>query len=240
MKLAYRTIGVVAALLLCVSAAIAQYHYSPQQGNVGGLFAPVIVTPTTSSTGFTTALNQSATFTASNNAAGITLIETAPQTGTNSYEGIVGAYPSAPFTKTFLLSNVAPATSTASNWEYAGFIITTTTASTSPAMQMYTGIYNGGNQIAVQGTTNLTHSDTGTTIASITPLTYLPYMWLQYQDDGTNIYFRYSLDGSNWVKLYSVAKSSSYLGASGFGYLGVFLLNQATSGSSGYTLLSYH
>lgn len=207
-----------------------------------GLFSQVMYTPTTTSSGFTTALNQSTTFSATNNATGITVADTTPQSGTNTYEGIVGAYPSSPFTKTFLFSTPQPS-KTGSNWAYAGLIVTSTTASTSPAMQFFFGTLSGTcTTIEVQGITNLTHSGTGTNIAS-TASNFCPaYLWLQYHDDGTNLYFSYSLDGSNWVQLYSVAKSSSYLVSQGgsLNYLGVFLYNGASSGQEGYTLLSYH
>ena len=50
---------------------------------------------------------------------------------------------------------------------------------------------------------------------SVTGLT-----WFQYQDDGTNITFSYSLDGVYWVQIYTVSKASSYLGSSDFAYIG--------------------
>lgn len=40
--------------------------------------------------------------------------------------------------------------------------------------------------------------------------------WLQIADDGTNIAFRCSLDGYSWFDIYTHAKSSAYLGSSGY------------------------
>jgi hypothetical protein len=46
---------------------------------------------------------------------------------------------------------------------------------------------------------------------------YFPQpLWLQLQDDGTNITFAYGVDGVNFVPLFTAPKSSAYLGASGY------------------------
>lgn len=43
-----------------------------------------------------------------------------------------------------------------------------------------------------------------------------PYTWFQIEDDGTTVYFRHGVDGVNFRTLYSVAKSSGYLGSGGY------------------------
>lgn len=42
------------------------------------------------------------------------------------------------------------------------------------------------------------------------------YVWLKVRDDGTNVYFYLSPDGQNFVQLYTIAKASGFLGASGY------------------------
>lgn len=44
-------------------------------------------------------------------------------------------------------------------------------------------------------------------------------VWLKIRDDGTNVYFAGSGDGVNFFTFYSVAKSSGYLGASGYSHI---------------------
>lgn len=43
-----------------------------------------------------------------------------------------------------------------------------------------------------------------------------PLVWLKILDDGTNVTFYYSADGVDFNTLYTVAKSSGYLGSSGY------------------------
>lgn len=45
------------------------------------------------------------------------------------------------------------------------------------------------------------------------------FVWLKVRDDGTNVYFYYSPDGLNFIQLFTIAKASGYLGASGYSRL---------------------
>lgn len=46
--------------------------------------------------------------------------------------------------------------------------------------------------------------------------TWDPYTWEQLSDDGTNATYRFSNDGFHFIQIASVAKSSGYLGATGY------------------------
>lgn len=58
--------------------------------------------------------------------------------------------------------------------------------------------------------------------------------WLQIEDDGTDVYFRASLDGVSFATLYSVAKSSGYLGSTGYSHV---LIN-GPAANSAFTIMS--
>jgi hypothetical protein len=62
-------------------------------------------------------------------------------------------------------------------------------------------------------------------------------IWLQISDDGTNISFAFSQDGSFFVTLFSVAKASGFLGSTGYSNL-IFFTNPQGSRTFG-TLLSW-
>ena len=65
-------------------------------------------------------------------------------------------------------------------------------------------------------------------------------LWVAVRDDGTNVYFEYSPpeDGVNFITIYSVAKSSGYLGSGG--YTNIFIgAGPIYSGSSYLTLRAY-
>jgi hypothetical protein len=44
-------------------------------------------------------------------------------------------------------------------------------------------------------------------------------IWFQLKDDGTNVSFAFSQDGANFLPVFTVAKSSGWLGASGYNEL---------------------
>jgi hypothetical protein len=62
-------------------------------------------------------------------------------------------------------------------------------------------------------------------------------IWLQLKDDGTNVSFGFSQDGANFLTVFSVAKSSGYLGASGYNKL-IFYVNPQGGQTIG-TLMSW-
>lgn len=149
-------------------------------------------------------------------------------TGSDYWEGIVKAYPSAPFTITSLFS--VPINS--GSFDQNGIAI----VNTPTGQAIIVGFQGGVNQTFVRGIPNPT-SSTATVLYSQTVGIQSSFVWIKYQDDGTNITCSFSFDGNFWPYSYTVSKASSYLGASGFNYLGLFIapINRAT----GMTLMSW-
>lgn len=56
-------------------------------------------------------------------------------------------------------------------------------------------------------------------------------MWLGLRDDGTNIFYEYSMDGVDFTTVYSVAKSSGFLGSSGYNEICWGLFDNQGSGN---------
>lgn len=172
-----------------------------------GLFSGLIHQPTTTTIG--TAYNQSANFAASsiNIPSGVLLKDFSV---TTQLEGWLQAYPTPPFTLTWLISNVIPG---GNFTQPAMFVASSTTGNVMAFEHGYDWQLEG-----VQ-----TYSSPTTFVATISSNNLpfkLPYVWQRYQDDGTNITFSWSFDGYNFTTLYTVAKASSFLSASGFNYIG--------------------
>lgn len=77
-------------------------------------------------------------------------------------------------------------------------------------------IYNdrSNGNILVQANTN--HLTWNSTQATLTYRIFDNIMWWRIKDDGTNVSFWWSVDGTNFVQAYTVAKASGYLGAAGY------------------------
>lgn len=190
---------------------------SYQAGGGGGsvvsitLFPGVAVNPTIAGTGLTTPFNQKSTFSASNTPNGISLTDTTSNGGVEHIEAIVQPYPATPFTATAVFTVPVSA-----NYNLAGIIITSDLSTGKiqcavnrwgPAWAVMN--YNSFNSFNgfLYGPANFAASLVG----------------VRVQDDGTNIVYYFSNDGIVWDLVSSQAKSSSFLGASGFKYLGLIL-----------------
>lgn len=181
-------------------------------GGSTGLYSQVLsATPTAASTGLGTWLNQG-TATVADAGTGVAL--TAPAATLNNIRGRYGAVPATPYTRTALITtSVDPAAST-------GFGV---------------GWYDGTNklhillvqaQAAGTGWQQLVaRFSTPTTFSALdyTGGTFGAHpLWVKLADDGTNISFATGHDGANFVVLYTVAKASGYLGATGYSNLILF------------------
>jgi hypothetical protein len=56
----------------------------------------------------------------------------------------------------------------------------------------------------------------GNLLAGVTLAEFATGGWYAFEDDGTNVSFEVSVDGVNFVKVYTEAKSTGYLGSSGY------------------------
>ena len=172
-----------------------------------GLYAPAMsAVPTGASTGFgssLTWLNQGSA-TASNSATGFS-ITTTQNSGSLFLNGVIQAVPSTPYIITALLAQTAEGVNNGG---------------------VEFGWYNGSNKLHtvawewssgwVAATTlwaSATSFDTG--VAPSMNIDLSP-TWFQLQDNGTNITFAFSKDGSNFFTILTEAKSVGYLGGSGY------------------------
>jgi hypothetical protein len=117
-------------------------------------------------------------------------------------KGLAKAVPATPYRVAMLLQNT---TLGADSWLACGW------RRNDGALHI---ILQNGDQFAVQGYSNPTTfvsqqftmgtNETGDT------------SWFGFYEDGTNVFFQRSVDGVNFVTLYSVAKASGFLGATGY------------------------
>jgi hypothetical protein len=197
-------------------------------GGGGGLYNQILsATPTSSGTGFTNWNNQGSA-TVSDIPVGIALYA-------NSGTGLRLRYKSAPtppYTATFLIGMTTKPDATyvtlACGW-FNGTDklqeIEISIRPSSPSPQVFVSNYSN------PSTYDSSVYSPGITTFSLTP------QWLRLRDDGTNVYFQWSSDGYNFVTFYSTAKSSGYLGSSGYSNL---MFDMGNNGGEAYvTLMSY-
>lgn len=168
---------------------------------------------------FTTWLNQgSATLT--NNTVGTTLF--APTSGA-SHDALMYyvSAPSTPYSYT-IHSRITP----------AGFVANAGNTFCTAGLGWYDGTaklevlvwsYNGsaGPTFYVQDYTSFNGTVTNP-FSGTGNLALMNDLWMQIRDDGTTVYYKVSYDGVNFFTVYSVAKASGFLGASGYKNPGLF------------------
>jgi len=183
-------------------------------GPGNGLYnAALSVTPTSSGTGLTTWLNQGSA-TVSDGVTGI-CIDAPSSGGSANLVGRYGAAPSTPYTLTVLIAaarNAANGNSFGIGW-YDG-----------TAKLHVLSFANVSSQLLFQvnkwtNVTTLSANDFASSVNS-----YAQPLWMQIKDDGTTVSFAYSQDGGSFLTLFSVAKSSGFLGATGYSNI-VFFVN---------------
>lgn len=193
-----------------------------------GLYRQVMSdTPTSASTGLTTWLNQGSA-TVTDSAVGMCI--DAPTSGTSTnLSGRYMAAPTAPYTITALIA------ATRASTNFSGVGIGWYDGSAKLHLLSYSINSGGGPYLLV----NKWNSVTSFSAADFTSLnsTYAQPIWLQVSDDGTNVSFRYSQNGSEFLQLFSVAKSSGFLGASGYSNV-VFFVDPRGSRTLG-TVMSW-
>lgn len=187
------------ALLSCINSA----------PDAGGLYRQVLsATPTTASTGLSNWLNQGSS-SVSDTTTGVAL--TAPSSGTS--ENFVVRYkaaPSAPYTITALIASARSSTSHNSvgiGW-YDGASKLHVISFAQPAST------NNLPYFTVQKWNSVTSWNSSDVTAPISGVA-LP-VWMRIADNGTNVSFSFSQDGANFFTMFSVAKSSGWLGATGY------------------------
>lgn len=176
-----------------------------------GIFPGTV--PTVSNTGLSTNINFGAGTSATDTASGVFLNDTSASGGVR---GIVKAYPTPSFTYTVGLTLCGP---TQSNNDRVSLLIMDTTTGKLMQFNMHWNTSVWQYNVLAWNTPSSFNSapQANTGWPPGTP----NYVFLRLKDDGTNIKFFAGLDANYFIQLYSVAKSSSFLGSSGFNYIGV-------------------
>jgi hypothetical protein len=196
-------------------------------GGANGLYNQVLsLTPTFAGTGLTTWLNQGSA-TASDNMAGAS-IDAPSHSGVNIV-GRMKAAPTPPYKVTVLIGasrNNSLSGGTGIGW-YDG------------TNKLHLLVYRNNNGGGAQFLVGKWNSPTVYSSANFTSSTngFSQPVWLQIGDDGTDISFAFSQDGANFLPLFTAAKSSAFLGASG--YSNIVFANNAQGGRAIATLMSW-
>lgn len=166
-------------------------------GSGGGLFNQVLsATPTAALTGLSNYLGTGAT------SSNIT-------TGQKIYSASAGAVaytstvPSTPYTITALIARNDPTSVPGLGW--------------TDGTKIQFGFVHRDETYYVQNYSNITTFSGTVTHPAVYDLGQR--VWMQISDDGTNVYWRISWDGVTFYTIYSVAKSSGYLGSSGYSHI---------------------
>lgn len=198
---------------------------NPQWVNAGGgLYNQVMsATPTSAGTGLTNWVNQG-TATQTDGQTGMVIHDSSQSSATLRI--LSSAAPAAPYTITALLAVTGSPTNSITGgigW-YDG----------SSKVEDIGLVYTNGWVLSQQEWNSPTSYNTS---SAATNTGNVPLVWLQIQDDGTNVYERFSYDGVSFITLFTIAKSSGWLGASGYSNI-IFFTNP--QGAETYaTLMSW-
>ena len=203
-------------------STLMSWDVGPASGGIGPA-------PSQTNTGLTTNINlgsgESAT-TIINSSVGICLKTTAPPGGGNVV-AVAAVAPSTPYTITAQIAQTT--TGNATCGVGIGWV------NGSNAFHVFSLVSNSNWEIAKWSspTSYAGNSATGGPISAQGSRSF----WMSIGDDGTNVSFGLSMDGENFYTVYSVAKSSGYLGASG--YTNVCFFEQAQGQANLSTLMSW-
>ena len=210
-----------------VDADFVSISYNPSgAGASRGLYSGImsVAVPTQANTGLTTWVNQGGA-TVTDASVGIQIINPTTSTSNDNIRGLVMPVPATPYTLTALLELA----SIAGNYPSA---LIGWADSTSTKTHLVT--LCGDNRSGLISPTSYT----------VWSLSGAPTFaregrraWLQFADDGTTITVRWSFSGVYWHTLYSGAKASSHLGASGYNQLFIGASSASITGVA--TLLSW-
>jgi hypothetical protein len=179
-----------------------------------GLFGQVMsATPTIAGTGLSTWLNQG-TAAVADTSVGMSL--TAPNSSGAQLRVRYAAAPATPYVITALIASTAKSV----NFSQIGIGWYDGTAK----LHVIALGYNNGWGVAISKwntTSSFNGSDVGQGLVAMNPA------WVQIQDSGSTVSFRISADGFNFITLFSVAKASGFLGATGYSNIAFFVNAQS-------------
>lgn len=181
-------------------------------GGGSGLYNQVLsTTPTSSSSGLATWVNQGSASVA-DRATGVTI--SAPNGSGDNWRGRTKPAPATPYTITVLVAraqNASSPTAIAALGWYDG----------TAKLHLLSHLISSASTYIQVPKYNSPTSFNGTDFSTQQPIS--SPVWLRVSDDGTNVSFAYSMDGANFQTLYSVAKTSGFLGSTGYSNVGVFV-----------------
>jgi hypothetical protein len=204
-------------------------------GGGGGLWSGLIGTvPTQANTGLTTAYNQSSTFSATDAATGILLSDPTPSSG-DFNEGVVGPYPATPFVRRALITWPVAGNGSPGQYSLVGLVICDTLSG--EAIFLGASCRTAGQPTLFWGQNY--SSPTAFNSDSFTNGWNLTFpQWLILTDDGTTLNLYVTSDPLvEQVLVWSTSRAASYLGSSGFNYLG-FMITPLNGGMAG-TLMGW-
>lgn len=173
-------------------------------------FAGIDIVPTQTSSGFSSWYNQPASATVTNTPSGIA-VSCPSQGSNNTVAAIKATVPSTPYTF------VGKIMTTLSGGINGGLVL-----GWSDGTKVHGYMHNNSNlYVGAEWSNATTFAGQQTTIStsggSNYPTTIITNpVYFQLEDDGTNVHFSRGFDGYNFIQDYSVAKSSGFLGASGY------------------------
>jgi hypothetical protein len=193
-----------------------------------GLYSQVMsATPTSALTGLTNWLNQGSAV-VSDSAVGVCIDSPTGGLSVNTV-GRYGAAPTPPYKITALIA------ATRSSTSYNGVGIGWYDGTNKLHILSYVTNNGGVPYFGVIKNNTPTSLNGNDFISAINA--FSQPVWMQIADDGTNVSFGFSQDGSNFVTLFSVAKASGFLGASGYSNV-IFFVDPRASRTLG-TLMSW-
>jgi hypothetical protein len=196
------------------------------QGGTGLYRQVMSATPTSAGTGLTNWLNQGSAV-VTDSPVGVSI--NAPSSSVDNITGRYMAAPTPPYTITALIA----ATRNSSSFNSVG--IGWYDGTNKLHLLTYT-TNNGGVPFFQVSKYNSPTSFNGVDLNSASNAFAQP-VWLQISDNGTNVSFAFSQDGANFLQLFSVAKSSGFLGAGGYNNV-ILSVNPQASRTLG-TLMSW-
>lgn len=185
--------------------------------------------PTMASTGFSAFTDSQGTATLADTSAGVTLNDTFQ--GANVMRTVCKAAPATPYTVTGKLAIGTNLVGLAAD-VWAGLTWRNTGAADTTKALLSGLFIEGGPQIgmAVNDMTNAT-TYAGTSEAAVTPSPGVPEIWFALRDDGTAITYSWSADGVRLHPLLTENKSGSFLGASGYNKICLYVNAKAAETS---------
>ena len=193
-------------------------------GGGGGLYSGVMSSlPTSFSTGLTSWVNQNSSF-IFNGPTGVSM--TSPGTISGNVVVLYGPAPTAPYSVTALLALTGNSTA----YDKMGLCF----YDGSSKIQTF-GSFIGQGKLGVTNW-NAYNSYAGDVVGSGVNW-FQQVIWLKLQNDGTNIYFKYSFDGQTFETLYTTTIAGGFLNALGYNNVGLFM-SDLTNGAT-VTVLSW-